>query len=67
MTKLLSVLVVLSLVIAVMAIELVLIHWAVGLFYPITWTQAFVYRYLYRYWELLSGVEIDLNDLLNFL
>ena len=41
MTKLLSVLVVLSLVIAVMAIDLVLIHWAVGLFYPITWTQAF--------------------------
>jgi len=41
MTKLLSVLVVISLVIAVMAIELVLIHWAVGLFYPITWTQAF--------------------------
>jgi len=41
MTNLLSVLVVISLVIAVMAIELVLIHWAVGLFYPITWTQAF--------------------------
>jgi hypothetical protein len=41
MTKLLSVLVVISLIIAVMAIELVLLHWAVGLFYPITWTQAF--------------------------
>ena len=31
----------LTLIAVIMFIELTLIHWAVGLFYPITWTQAF--------------------------
>ncbi len=41
MEKVLALLIIISLVAAIFMIELFLIHWAVGLFYPITWTQAF--------------------------
>jgi hypothetical protein len=41
MGKLLAILTIISLVVAIFLIELFLIHWAVNLFYPITWTQAF--------------------------
>lgn len=41
MEKLLALLIIASLVAAVFMLELFLIHWAVSLFYPITWTQAF--------------------------
>jgi hypothetical protein len=41
MEKVLAILIIISLVAAIFMIELFLIHWAVGLFYPITWTQAF--------------------------
>ena len=40
-TNMLKVIGVLTLIAVIMFIELTLIHWAVGLFYPITWTQAF--------------------------
>jgi hypothetical protein len=41
MEKVLAVLVIIALVGAIFLIELFLIHWAVNLFYPVTWTQAF--------------------------
>ncbi len=41
MEKLLAVLIIVALVGAIFLLELFLIHWAVNLFYPITWTQAF--------------------------
>jgi len=41
MEKLLAVLIIVALVGAIFLLELFLIHWAVNLFYPVTWTQAF--------------------------
>jgi hypothetical protein len=41
MEKLLAIGIIVALVAAVFSLELLLIHWAVSLFYPITWTQAF--------------------------
>ncbi len=41
MEKLLAILTIIALVGAIFLLELFLIHWAVNLFYPITWTQAF--------------------------
>ncbi len=41
MEKLLAVIIIVALVGAIFLLELFLIHWAVNLFYPITWTQAF--------------------------
>lgn len=41
MEKLLAVLIIVALVAAIFTLELVVIHWAVNLFYPISWTQAF--------------------------
>ncbi len=41
MEKLLAVLIIVALVGAIFLLELFLIHWAVNLFYTITWTQAF--------------------------
>jgi hypothetical protein len=41
MEKLLAILVIITLVGAIFLLELFLIHWAVNLFYPVTWTQAF--------------------------
>jgi len=41
MEKLLALLIIISIASALFMLELFLIHWAVSLFYPITWTQAF--------------------------
>ncbi len=41
MEKLLAILIIVTLVGVIFLLELFLIHWAVNLFYPITWTQAF--------------------------